>query len=229
VLLAGAVASPAAATASPDTVRHRVRAALADGRFQRELPAPPRAAARGDGQPAPFHPAPRGPGRVAAPAAPVVAVGGAAATRVGFVFWVLLAAAIGLAVIWTVQAFSRPRRRSRASAGGAAREPAAPPAAREPPPSDAARLAAEGRYAEAVHALLLAAIRHLAERSRLAVPPSRTSRELMRTLPLKGDSRQAFAELVAAVERSLFGGAAVGEDDYRQSLARFRSLVGRGA
>ena len=54
---------------------------------------------------------------------------------------------------------------------------------------DAARLAAEGRYAEAVHALLLAAIRHFAERSRMAIQPSRTSRELVRLLPLGPEAR----------------------------------------
>lgn len=94
---------------------------------------------------------------------------------------------------------------------------------------DASRLAAEGRHAEAVHALLLAAIRHFAERSRTAVPPSRTSRELVRLLPLGPDAREAFAELVRTVELSLFGGVAVGAEDYERSLARFQALTRRAA
>jgi hypothetical protein len=100
---------------------------------------------------------------------------------------------------------------------------------REPTFDEAARLAAEGRYAEAVHALLLAAIRHFAERSRMAVQPSRTSRELVRLLPLGGATREAFTELVGTVERSLFGGVPVGAEDYVRSLSRFRALTRRSA
>jgi hypothetical protein len=92
---------------------------------------------------------------------------------------------------------------------------------------DAARLAGQGRYAEAVHALLLAAIRHFAERSRTAIQPSRTSRELVRLLPLGPEAREAFAELVRTVELSLFGGAEVGAEDYERNLARFQELTRR--
>ena len=100
---------------------------------------------------------------------------------------------------------------------------------RVPTFDEAGKLAAEGRYAEAVHALLLTAIRHFAERSRVAVEPSRTSRELVRLLPLGPETRGAFAELVRMVELSLFGGAAVGREDYERSLARFQELTRRAA
>jgi Domain of unknown function (DUF4129) len=80
-----------------------------------------------------------------------------------------------------------------------------------------------------VHALLLAAIRHFAERSRVPVQPSRTSRELVRLLPLGPDAREAFSDLVRMVELSLFGGAPVSAEDYQSSLTRFRALTRRPA
>jgi len=61
------------------------------------------------------------------------------------------------------------------------------------------------------------------------VPPSRTSRELARLLPLGSESRPAFNELVRSVELYLFGGVAAGAQDYESSLARFRALVRRPA
>jgi hypothetical protein len=117
--------------------------------------------------------------------------------------------------------------RRRGSAGPEIGPVAAPAAAGpEPEPAfeDASRLAAQGRYAEAVHALLLAAIRHFAERSRTAVQPSRTSRELVRLLPLGPETREAFTELVRTVELSFFGGAAVGPEEWERNLARFRDV-----
>ena len=80
-----------------------------------------------------------------------------------------------------------------------------------------------------MHALLIAAIRHFAERSRTSVQPSRTSRELVKLLPLGPDARSAFADLVRTVELSLFGGAPVGAEDYERNLERFRALTRRPA
>jgi hypothetical protein len=94
---------------------------------------------------------------------------------------------------------------------------------------DASRLAGQGRYAEAVHALLLAAIRHFAARAKTPLQASRTSRELVRLLPLAPDAREAFAELVRTVELSLFGGGEVAAEDYERSRARFQALTGRAA
>lgn len=89
---------------------------------------------------------------------------------------------------------------------------------------DAERLAAAGRWSDAVHALLLLAIRQLCERFSIPHASSRTSRELCRAFPLQGEAREAFASLVRTVEVSLFGGAPLGPDDYRASLERFRLL-----
>jgi hypothetical protein len=154
---------------------------------------------------------------------------GAGAALSKLVFLVMLIVVVALVALWIVQAI--PRRRAAALAAPApAREDAAAGAGgAELSFEDAARLAAEGRYAEAVHALLLAAIRHFAARTRTAIQPSRTSRELVRTLPLPPDAREAFGDLVRTVERSLFGGEPLGAEEYEQNLERFRALTRRAA
>ena len=91
---------------------------------------------------------------------------------------------------------------------------------------DAERLASEGRWSEAVHALLLAAVGRLCIRFSVPQARSRTSRELYRLLPLQGEAREAFAALVRTVEVSLFGGAELGPEDYQSSLERFRRIEG---
>jgi hypothetical protein len=137
--------------------------------------------------------------------------------------------AVALIVGWSIQAIARRRGRPESAASGSAAVETSAVPERDLVYDDAARLAAEGRYAEAVHALLIAAIRHFAERSRTAVQPSRTSRELVKLLPLGPDARAAFADLVRTVELSLFGGAPVGAEDYERNLERFRALTRRPA
>lgn len=229
LLLAGAVllGAPAGAqTASPEDARTRARAILADPRYQKGLPrheAPQDLAeARESSFPnvrVPSVPVPESAG-------PVL---GAGAYLARMVFTVLLVAVGVLLVGWIVRALwqwtgrRRPGEASpQAAEAGASLEPE-----REPELADASRLAAEGRYGEAIHALLLAAIHHFAARAHMQVPPSRTSRELARLLPLGTESRPVFNELVRAVELYLFGGVDAGAEDYERSLARFRSLVRR--
>ncbi len=207
-------AGPAAAAASPAELRREAQGVLADGRFQREAPAAV-APERGESS----SPGGGGPERVALPAAGIPVLGRA-------VLWTLLAAALLLLLLWIGQSFAL-RRRAPAAPEPEGEKPAEPAA--EPLPGDPAALAAEGRYGEAVHALLLAAIALLARRFRLPLPPSRTSRELLRALPLQGPAREAFAGLVRTVERSWFGGEPVGAADYEESLARFRAVQGRDA
>ena len=218
--MAPAGAQPAAA--GPGEVRATARAVLADPRFQRALPShedlsgldvPGKGFRLRSGVPAPA---------VSLPAL------GAGAFLAKVIFIVLLAVVAVLIAVGIAQMIVE-RRRPALPEGGPAEAQAAAVPEREPDFADASRLAAEGRYAEAVHALLLAAIRHFAERSRIAVQPSRTSRELVRLLPLGPETREAFTELVRTVELSLFGGAAVGREDYERNLDRFRALTRRPA
>ena len=210
-----------------DGVREKARAALASGKYQRVLPQheaedDPQKRYEGRSRRAPED-APAGGPDVSIPSL------GAGAFLGKVIFVVLIVVAVLLIVGWIAREAVERRRRSSV----AARPETAAGAAAAPQLAlsfdDASRLAAEGRYAEAVHALLLAAIRHFAERSRTAVQPSRTSRELVRTLPLGPEAREAFGELVRTVELSLFGGAPVGAEDYERNLARFQALTRRAA
>jgi hypothetical protein len=232
LLLAGLALAGAPAGAQPAAVPAaeagaRARAALADPRFQRALPSHTEGDEpfkKSSGGNSPVFPGGDDARDVSLP------VLGAGALLGKLIFIVLLVVIGVLIVIWIAREILRRRRPDdprkdplpEAAAAASALE-------REPAFEDASRLAAEGRYAEAVHALLLAAIRHFAERSRTPVQPSRTSRELVRLLPLGPEAREAFAELVRTVELSLFGGGAVEAADYERNLARFQALTRRAA
>lgn len=226
LLLAGAAfAGPlAAAPTGPAAAGERARAILADPRYQTRLPP---------------HEAPQdlsddtatSTRRGGLPLPPVVApVIGAGAELTRIVFIVLAVAVAVLIVAWLVQSLwqrtggESQRAQSEAGAGSGEAEPT-----RELNVEDANRLAAEGRFGEAIHALLLAAIQHFAARARLEIQPSRTSRELVRLLPLTGDSRPRFNELVMTVERTLFGGEPANAEDFQRNLEQFRALVRRAA
>jgi len=206
-------------------IEAKARAVLANPRFQRDLP-PHRE--RSDLNPPPEDSAVRFPVGEVPGSRVAVPVLGAGAFLAKIVFIVLLAVAVLLVLGWLLRELIQ-RRRTRADTDDTEEPAAAEIIEREPAFEDAARLAAEGRYAEAIHALLLAAIRTFAERSRTPVQPSRTSRELVRLLPLGAETRGAFTELVKTVELSLFGGVPVGREEYERSLSRFRSLTRRAA
>jgi len=80
--------------------------------------------------------------------------------------------------------------------------------------ADADRLAAEGQFAEAAHLLLLRSIEDLDSRRPRTVRPALTSRDIASLEALPEAARPAFGLIARIVERSLFGGAPVGADDY---------------
>ncbi|HEX6903520.1 MAG TPA: DUF4129 domain-containing protein [Thermoanaerobaculia bacterium] len=225
VLLGAAPAGAAPAPAGPGDVQARAKQILSDPRYQPALP--DHGKIRNPEDPGDDGPTFSSSGSGAPPVAVPVIGAGAALGKVLFI--VLAVVVVLLIVMWIGRSVAaRLGRRDEAASGETAPASTAP-VERELQLDDAARLAAEGRYAEAVHALLLAAIRHFAERSRTPVQPSRTSRELVRLLPLGPDAREAFSDLVRMVELSLFGGASVSAEDYESSLARFRALTRRPA
>jgi hypothetical protein len=211
-----ATAAPVLAAAEPPA--GLARRVLADPRYQRTQAAerPPDDDRRGARQ----DPGPRPTAAAPSPVLPAPASLGRARLLLG----VLVAAAVLLAIVAIL---------FRQGSAAAAPEPPAPPGPEvEPSPepiADADALAAAGRYGEAVHALLLAAVRHLERRLRPPPPPSRTGRELVALLPLPADSRPAFAELVRQSERWTFGGAEIAREDFERSAGHFRRLTGRGA
>jgi hypothetical protein len=222
-----AVSAASATSATSAEYSGRARAVLADSRYQRELPNGDSSAPRsrtpaqlpeepGDRSPLPNVEPDVDPGVASLPLTGI-------STLAHVVLWILLSAAVVLALLWGLRSLPERRR--------AAEPPPAERAKRETPGpgtlGDPAGLAAQGRYTEAVHALLLAAIALLSRRFRLPLPPSRTSRELLRALPLQGPAREAFAGLVGTVERSWFGGAAIGPEEYAASVERFKAVEGR--
>lgn len=227
MLLAGAflAAAPAAAQSaqlSPEEVQAKARTVLSDPLLQRELPEHPEFSE----QDAPYEGPVLGSGGSA-----LVPMIGAGAFLAQMIFMVLAVVAVALVAFWLGRVvLERRRQAAPEQEGGPAKEKADESGPEwEPSLEDANRLAREGRYGEAIHALLLAAIRHYADRSRGAVQPSRTSRELARLLPLGVEARNAFVELVRAVELTLFGGAPAGAEEWERSLARFRMVVRRTA
>lgn len=93
---------------------------------------------------------------------------------------------------------------------------------------DAERLAAAGRFAEAVHALLMRTIEALGRQ--IVVSRALTSREILARAGLPTDARVALADLVSAVEITRFGGRGADADDYARCVACFdRIRVALGA
>lgn len=89
---------------------------------------------------------------------------------------------------------------------------------------EADALAAQGRYDEAVHLILFRSIDDIAAWRGELVRPSFTSRDIAHADALPDHARGVFARIVAAVERSLFAGRALGSTDWvqaRDDYARF--------
>lgn len=90
--------------------------------------------------------------------------------------------------------------------------------------NEADRLAEAGRYAEAVHHLLLRSVEDIGQRRPRLLRPALTSRDLARAEAIPSGPRGLFSDLAAIVERSLFGGAPVGADEWgrcREAYADF--------
>lgn len=89
---------------------------------------------------------------------------------------------------------------------------------------EADALAAEGRFAEAVHLLLFRSIDDLRERRSGGVPQSLTAREISLLSDLTERTRAALSPIIRIVENSFFGGRPVDADGWqraRHSYERF--------
>jgi hypothetical protein len=140
------------------------------------------------------------------------------------VIWIALGLAVLAFAVWLASRLRRSGRfvkipAVRAASAGVERERSSA--------AEADRLASEGRWDEAVHGLLQAAIED--EARRIDRPPRRssTSRELVRAFPWGETRREAFRVLVEHVERSLFGGETLSEADWRRCRERYDVLAGR--
>jgi hypothetical protein len=145
---------------------------------------------------------------------PLDGVGAAGAA----LFWILLCVLAVLLVVWLASEWQGREKNADPSVARAN----APPAPSMPliPLDDIEALAAAGRFADAIHLLLLRTIGALTKAS-ASLPLSLTSREILAAVPFRPGAREVLAGLVDVVEVSLFGGRPVGEADYVDCRARF--------
>jgi len=79
---------------------------------------------------------------------------------------------------------------------------------------DADRLAAEGRFAEAVHLILFRSIEDIEGRRPDLIRPALTSRDIAQLDGVPERVRRTFSDIARVVERSFFGGRPVGVDEF---------------
>jgi hypothetical protein len=131
-----------------------------------------------------------------------------------WVFWGLVAggaAAIGWLIVREVVKVRLERRAARGESAAAAQPWRPTEEDARALLADADALAAEGRYAEAAHLILLRSIADLRARRPNVVRPALTARDIGRLDALPATARPTFARIAAVVEASRFGGRPVGE------------------
>lgn len=91
--------------------------------------------------------------------------------------------------------------------------------------ADADALAAEGRFDEAAHLLLLRGVQDIREQRPGLVRPALTSRDIAALEALPEAARVAFGAIARVVERSFFGGREVGPDGWRDCRAAYERFA----
>ena len=144
----------------------------------------------------------------------------------GFVALSLIGAVLVLLLVLGATQFLRSRAREDEDDEPDREEPTAENAKFTPVAAgDVEALAREGRFAEAVHALFQITVNMLARDGRLVLEDAMTGRETLGRARMDDSARAALRELVGMVEYSLFGGGAVGPDQYQRCAASFRLLA----
>lgn len=90
---------------------------------------------------------------------------------------------------------------------------------------EADRLAEQGRFAEAIHHLLLRSIDDITRRRPRLVRPALTSRELAASDGIPAAARELFAAIARMVERSLFGGRDAGKSDWDSARSAYADFA----
>ncbi len=92
--------------------------------------------------------------------------------------------------------------------------------------AEADALAAKGRYAEAIHLLLLVAMERLRRELGPRVAPALTSREVLALAPIPEAAVDPLSRMVALSEIKHFGGRAADAPDYRSCRRDFITFSG---
>jgi hypothetical protein len=91
--------------------------------------------------------------------------------------------------------------------------------------SDADRLAADGKFAEAAHLLLLRSVGQIRDRWPGALAPASTAREIAGLAQLPKSARDAFAVIAEGVERSLFALRDLDAGDWTAARAAYADFA----
>ena len=103
---------------------------------------------------------------------------------------------------------------------------AAPEPVRQPGPLDEAeRLAAAGRFSEAIHLILLRFLAELRHWANLTIADSLTSREILRKDAVPPPTREALGILIGAVELCHFGGRRGDEKLFRHCADTYHAAA----
>ena len=91
--------------------------------------------------------------------------------------------------------------------------------------SEADALAAQGRFAEAVHLILFRSIEDIDDRRPELLGPALTSRDIAALPAIPERPRSAFARIAMLVERSLFALRPLGEGDWRDCRSAYEEFA----
>jgi hypothetical protein len=90
---------------------------------------------------------------------------------------------------------------------------------------DADRLAAAGRFAEAVHLILFRSIEDIEGKRPDLISPALTSRDIAGLEGVPQAARETFSQIARVVERSFFGGRPVGAEEFAQCRTAYEGFV----
>jgi hypothetical protein len=153
---------------------------------------------------------------------------GAALPALKIVFWAGVAAAV-LLVVWLIVREVAAVRFARRRRARAARPTPADwrPDARKARAllENADRLAAIGRYDQAVRLILHRGVEDIDARRPAVLRPALTARDIAALPVVPAPARNAFARIAAIVEFSAFAGQPIGQDAFAQCRAAYEAFV----
>jgi hypothetical protein len=207
---------------SPDHVRDVARDIVKAPAYQTDLPSDEDGKA-GDDQKLDQGGAPAPPESMdSEPEEPVHA--GPLAFLMQWLLYILIAAGVAILLFWLVTELMGYQKDEKVEVDGAAPDDGTKDVV-EKPLGDAEALAREGKFAEAIHTLLLRTLEELVKNLSAPLPRSLTSREILGRVPLPGEARTALSGLVTATELCWFGDETPGANDYRVCVDHFRAFA----
>ena len=146
-------------------------------------------------------------------------------------FWIGVAALAALILFFIGREILRYHRSKvqKPQEGGTALPDWRPPVARARALlNDADRLAAEGRFAEAIHLLLYRSLDDIDDKRPHTLKPALTSRDILNLNALPEAARHALGRLVETVEWSFFGGREVDAKDFSECRRAYEDFAFAG-